>query len=162
MCSIALNIFNLILNSGPILGSYLYECGGFTLPLNVTGVLILVFTFCLCIVIPPGAHKITEDTKKKTLTVWEVVKVIKKPCQMSLTDSNKNALPQNAFKEPLLLLPFIDTGVIFSSITESFWEPHLKNSEASATQYQVGIVFSLMGISYMVASFVIGAVSTSC
>ena len=79
---------------------------------------------------------------------------------MSLSEDNKNVLPQNDLKEPLLLLPFIDTGVIFSSITESFWEPHLKNSEASATQYQVGMVFSFMGISYMVASFVIGAVST--
>ena len=72
----------------------------------------------------------------------------------------KYAIFHNDFQEPCLLLPFIDTGVIFSSITESFWEPHLKNSEASATQYQVGMVFSLMGIFYMAASFIIGPVST--
>lgn len=56
------------------------------------------------------------------------------------------------------MLPFIDTGVIFSFITESFWEPHLKNSEAAATQYQVGMVFSLVGISYFVATLIIGMV----
>ena len=78
--------------------------------------------------------------------------------QMALTCNNKYVTFKNDYKEPLLLLPFIDTGVIFSSITESFWEPHLKNSEASATQYQVGMVFFLLGISYMVASFIIGAV----
>ena len=70
-------LFNLILNSGPILGSYLYKCGGFTLPLHVTGVLILLFTCCICIIIPPGARRVKEDTKNKTLTVWEVAKVIK-------------------------------------------------------------------------------------
>ena len=56
------------------------------------------------------------------------------------------------------MLPFIDTGVVFSSITESFWEPHLKSSEATATQYQVGMVFSLMGISYLIVSLIIGVV----
>ena len=65
---------------GPILGSYLYECGGFALPLDVTGVLILLFTFCLCIVIPPGPRKRYERDQKikeetKALTVWEVMKV---------------------------------------------------------------------------------------
>ena len=63
---------------GPVIGSYLYECGGFVLPFDVTGVLILLFTFCLCIIVPPGPRserdqKIKEDTK--VLTVWEVMKV---------------------------------------------------------------------------------------
>ena len=59
-----------------------------------------------------------------------------------------------------MVLPLIDTAVIFSSLTESFWEPYLKNSEAAASQYQVGIIFSLMGLSYMLASFAIGPVRT--
>ena len=64
--------------SGPILGSYLYECGGFALPLHVTGVLIIVFTFCLCIVIPLGQRNDRDKTLKentKALTLWEVMKV---------------------------------------------------------------------------------------
>ena len=59
-----------------------------------------------------------------------------------------------------MILPLIDTAVIFSSLTESFWEPHLKNSEAAASQYQVGIIFSLMGLSYLLTSFAIGPVRT--
>ena len=63
---------------GPILGSYLYECGGFALPFHVTGVLIIVFTIFLCIVIPSGPRnkrdqRIKEETK--TFTVWEIMKV---------------------------------------------------------------------------------------
>ena len=63
---------------GPILGSYLYQCGGFALPFHVTGVLIIVFTICLCVVVPSGPRnkrdqKIKEETK--ALTVWEILKV---------------------------------------------------------------------------------------
>ena len=63
---------------GPIIGSYLYEYGGFMLPFDVTGVLILLFTFFLCIVVPPEPRnerdqKMKEETK--VLTVWEVMKV---------------------------------------------------------------------------------------
>ena len=57
-----------------------------------------------------------------------------------------------------MILPFVDTGVAFSTVAESFWEPHLKSSEVAATQYQVGMVFSLMGISYLVVSLIIGLV----
>lgn len=69
-------LLSILTYSGPILSSYLYELGGFALPLDFTGGLILSFTFCLSIIIPSRNDK-EEDIKAETkaLTVWEVMKV---------------------------------------------------------------------------------------
>ena len=68
--------------------------------------------------------------------------------------------PQPPFQSPLLSLPFIDNTVLYSSsFYESGWEPHLRVSEAAATQYQVGMTFFLVGLSYMLTSLPAGAVS---
>ena len=56
----------------------------------------------------------------------------------------------------------MDTAVILSSLVEPFWEQHLKDSEAAASQYEVGIAFFLLGLSYMTAAFVAGLVRDSC
>ena len=65
-----------------------------------------------------------------------------------------------SFQSPLLSLPFIDNTVLYSSsFYESGWEPHLRVSEAAATQYQVGMTFFLVGLSYMLTSLPAGAVS---
>ena len=48
--------------------------------------------------------------------------------------------------------------MIFSSPVEAFWEQHLKDSEAAASQYEVGIAFSLIGLSYMLAACAAGLV----
>ncbi len=55
---------------------------------------------------------------------------------------------------------FIDNIVIFVSngMITSFWEPHLKDT-VSATQYQVAVVFFLMGASYMITTVPTGMVS---
>jgi hypothetical protein len=45
-------------------------------------------------------------------------------------------------------------------MVESFWEPHLKNSEAAETQYQVGLVFLVLGGSYTMTAQPCGFVSS--
>ena len=75
---------------------------------------------------------------------------------------NRNKLsPLNPFPFPFLIsLPFIDNTVLYSSCWyETAWEPHLRESEVAATQYQVGTAFFLVGLSYMLASLPAGAVS---
>ena len=43
-------------------------------------------------------------------------------------------------------------------MVESFLEPHLKNSEANATQTEVGIVFLIVGAAYTVTTIPTGMV----
>ena len=61
-----------------------------------------------------------------------------------------------------MFFPFIDNIVVFAGngMVESFWEPHLKNSEAAATQYQVGLVFLVLGGSYTMTALPCGFVSS--
>jgi hypothetical protein len=58
------------------------------------------------------------------------------------------------------MLPFLDTIVALSSqgMFESFWEPHLKNSETAATQMQVAVGFSLFGAGYLASAILSGLV----
>jgi hypothetical protein len=58
------------------------------------------------------------------------------------------------------MLPFIDNIVAFSSIGmfQSFWEPHLKNSETAATQMQVAVGFLLFGGGYLASTILSGFV----
>ena len=68
--------------------------------------------------------------------------------------------PLPPLQSPLLTLPFLDNIVLYSSCWyESAWEPHLRESEAAATQYQVGTAFFIVGLSYMLTSLPAGAVS---
>jgi hypothetical protein len=59
-----------------------------------------------------------------------------------------------------LILPFLDNTVAFSSygMFESFWEPHLKNSETAATQMQVAVGFLLFGGGYLASAIPSGLV----
>ncbi len=58
-----------------------------------------------------------------------------------------------------MFFPFVDNVVILSSngMVEGFWEPHLKDSVA-ATQFEVAIVFLLMGGAYMLVTVPTGSV----
>ena len=60
----------------------------------------------------------------------------------------------------MLTLPFLDNIVLYSSCWyESAWQPHLIESEAAASQSEVGNAFFIVGLSYMLTSLPAGAVS---
>ena len=54
----------------------------------------------------------------------------------------------------------MDNALCFAGygMVESFLEPHLKNSEANATQTEVGIVFLIVGAAYTVTTIPTGTV----
>ena len=58
------------------------------------------------------------------------------------------------------MFPFVDNALCFAGygMVESFLEPHLKNSEADATQTEVGIVFLVVGAAYTVTTLPTGTV----
>lgn len=57
-------------------------------------------------------------------------------------------------------MPYVDNFTIFcgDGMIESMLEPHLKNSEAMATQFQVAMVFFVFGGSYMLSTPAVGYV----
>ena len=63
-------------------------------------------------------------------------------------------------QSPALMFPFVDNALCFAGygMVESFLEPHLKNSEAHATQTEVGIVFLIVGAAYTVTTLPTGTV----
>lgn len=58
------------------------------------------------------------------------------------------------------MFPFVDNALCFAGygMVESFLAPHLKNSEAHATQTEVGIVFLIVGAAYTVTALPVGTV----
>ena len=58
------------------------------------------------------------------------------------------------------MFPFVDNALCSAGYgtVKSFLEPHLKNSEAQATQTEVGIVFLIVGAAYTVTSLPMGTV----
>ena len=65
------------------------------------------------------------------------------------------------WQSPALSFPFVDNALCFAGygMVESFLEPHLKNSEANATQTEVGIVFLIVGAAYTVTTIPTGTVN---
>lgn len=75
--------FNLYLFPiGPVLGSLIYEIGGFALPFYIVGGIVLLLAFALSLIVPnvkPGSlakgHEKTDDAEKPSLTIKNVVTV---------------------------------------------------------------------------------------
>ena len=64
--------------TGPTVGSIIYEWSSFSIPFYSVGAFILLVTFCLMILITPSKSGNTaEEPNAKTLTIWEVTKVLK-------------------------------------------------------------------------------------
>ena len=63
-------------------------------------------------------------------------------------------------QSPALMFPFVDNALCFAGygMVESFLEPHLKNSEAHATQTEVGNVFLIVGAAYTITTLPTGTV----
>ena len=77
------------------------------------------------------------------------------------TKSQKRLSLWAVAKSPALFFPYIDNFICFcgNGMVESMLEPHLKNSEAMASQFQVSMTFLLLGGSYMLTAPSAGWVS---
>ncbi|XP_059097668.1 MFS-type transporter SLC18B1-like [Tigriopus californicus] len=125
---------------GPVLGSLLFEVGGFALPYYVVGGIVLVLAFALLLIVPnvkPGSlakGQETKDDTKPSLTIKNVV---------------------TSFR---LSLPFLDNFIIYcgNGMVDSMLQPHMRKSAAQATQFQVSMAFLLMAAFYMLSTPVVG------
>ncbi|XP_059097397.1 MFS-type transporter SLC18B1-like [Tigriopus californicus] len=135
--------FGLGYTIGPVLGSLLFEFGGFSLPFYIIGGIILFLAFDLLLIVPnikPGTaardHKSLAHDSKPPLTIKSV------------------------FKSFNLSLPFFDKFVLFygNGIFESMLQPHMINTEAQASQLEVSMAFLIVAGCYMVTTPITGYV----
>ena len=122
---------------GPVLGSVLYAAGGFQLPFWTVGGLCLLCTIGISILIPSLE---AEDKQPETVADMKI--------------SMKKLIFSQSILIPLLdiVMCFAGTGFI-----ESMLEPFMRKSE-DATQLQISIAFTLLGIFNMASSVITGRV----
>ena len=123
---------------GPSIGSLLYEMGGFMLPYQVVGGILVVASICLCVSLPNVDH----------LTLTDSHSVLNKPMKA-----------KHILKEFTLVLPFIDNFLNYASygLIEAMLEPHMRNS-LHCSQRDVSYAFLISGVVYFVVAPITGLV----
>ena len=142
---------------GPMLGAYLYQVGGFSLPFLVVGLCDIVLSLFLVISIPNHSSinaTSSEYTDNETCSgnTIETSPLVEK-------ENEQNEIGFRHFLEqPQMLLPFIDlfAAMCGNGMLESMLQPHLKIYGAS--KIDVGITFLLYGCFYMVANLIVGQI----
>ena len=119
---------------GPSLGAVLYEIGGFCFPFWTVGTLAFVQSLLLIIAVPT-IEPSTKESKDKANSL-----TIKK----ALTTAS-------------IFVPFMDLFVSYLGygMITSMLEEYLKN-EINATEQQIGLTFTCLGLVYMVSSLSCG------
>ncbi len=128
---------------GPVIGSYMYLAGGFSLPFFVTGAATLIVAAVLLVLLPKleGGNDAEDETQR----------LINK-------DDEKPHLTLKAVASSItLIFPYMDNFMAYmaSGMITSMLEPHMKRN-ADATQMQVAVAFLLLGIVYMSCNIVAG------
>ena len=129
---------------GPALGSYLYELGGFMVPFETMGSILIIAAFGVYFSIPTITRNKEEkveadgnsDGSKPRITLIDVVKNVS------------------------ILMPHLDNAVCYAGfgMIESMLEPHMRQT-VEATQRQVGNAFLISGVVYMFLTILVGYVS---
>ncbi|TRY80723.1 hypothetical protein TCAL_12990 [Tigriopus californicus] len=127
---------------GPVLGSLLYESGGFGLPFYIVGGIIIVLAFALLLIVP----KVQPGTVVKS--------------HESVDDSKPSLTLTNVATSFSLTLPFVDNFALLcgNGMIESLLQPHMRKSKAQATQFDVSMAFLIMSAFYIVTTPVAGYV----
>ena len=131
---------------GPALGSFLYEMGGFILPYEMVGSILLVSAFGIYFSIPDIKCKGEQPSP-------------------SLEDSNTNESVKRITLSDVvtnlsILMPHMDNAMCYAGfgMIESMLEPHMVQT-VDATQRQVGYAFLISGVVYMFFTLLVGYVS---
>ena len=131
---------------GPALGSFLYELGGFILPYEIVGSILLVSAFGIYFSIPN-----TKSKGEQPSAPSEDSNVSGSVRRITLSDVVKNLS---------ILMPHIDNAMCYAGfgMIEAMLEPHMVQT-VDATQRQVGYGFLISGVSYMFLTLIVGYVS---
>ena len=134
---------------GPALGSFLYELGGFILPYEIVGSILLVSAFGIYFSIPN-----TKSKGEQTSAPSEESNINGSARRIALSDVVKNLS---------ILMPHIDNAMCYAGfgMIEAMLEPHMVQT-VDATQRQVGYGFLISGVSYMFLTLIVGYVSKLC
>ena len=122
--------------TGPAIGSYLYEVGGFVIPFEIVGGIGLIVACSMVFIIP----NVKQDPKESKIVIGK-----------KLTFSN-------IIRCPSIYLPYIDNTICFmgNGMITAMMEPHLK--AVGATQSEVGVSFLIFGACFAISSPLAGLV----
>lgn len=128
---------------GPALGSYLYELGGFMVPFETVGSILIIAAFAVYFSIP-------KTTKKKNEEETADANSEGSKNRITLTDVVTNVS---------ILMPHLDNAMCYAGfgMIESMLEPHMRQT-VDATQRQVGNAFLISGVVYMFLTILVGYV----
>ena len=128
---------------GPALGSYLYELGGFMVPFETVGSILIIAAFAVYFSIP-------KTTKNKNEEETADANSEGSKNRITLTDVVTNVS---------ILMPHLDNAMCYAGfgMIESMLEPHMRQT-VDATQRQVGNAFLISGVVYMFLTILVGYV----
>ena len=128
---------------GPALGSYLYELGGFMVPFETVGSILIIAAFAVYFSIPKTTkNKNEEETADAN------------------SDGSKNRITlTDVVSNVSILMPHLDNAMCYAGfgMIESMLEPHMRQT-VDATQRQVGNAFLISGVVYMFLTILVGYV----
>ena len=131
---------------GPALGSFLYELGGFILPYEIVGSILLVSGFGIYFSIPNTKSKGEQPSAPSE--------------DSNISGSARRIALSDVVKNLSILMPHIDNAMCYAGfgMIEAMLEPHMVQT-VDATQRQVGYGFLISGVSYMFLTLIVGYVS---
>ena len=134
---------------GPALGSFLYELGGFILPYEIVGSILLVSAFGIYFSIPNTKSKGEQPSAPSE--------------DSNISESARRIALSDVVKNLSILMPHIDNAMCYAGfgMIEAMLEPHMVQT-VDATQRQVGYGFLISGVSYMFLTLIVGYVSKLC
>ena len=128
---------------GPAVGSYLYELGGFMVPFETVGSILIIAAFAVYFSIPKTTkNKNEEETADAN------------------SDGSKNRITlTDVVSNVSILMPHLDNAMCYAGfgMIESMLEPHMRQT-VDATQRQVGNAFLISGVVYMFLTILVGYV----
>ena len=130
---------------GPAVGSYLYELGGFMVPFETVGSILIIAAFAVYFSIP----KTTKNKNEETVD--------------ANSDGPKNKITlTDVVSNVSILMPHLDNAMCYAGfgMIESMLEPHMRQT-VDATQRQVGNAFLISGVVYMFLTILVGYVKIS-
>ena len=130
---------------GPALGSFLYELGGFILPYEIVGSILLVSAFGIYFSIPNTKSKGEQPSAPSE--------------DSNISESARRIALSDVVKNLSILMPHIDNAMCYAGfgMIEAMLEPHMVQT-VDATQRQVGYGFLISGVSYMFLTLIVGYV----
>ena len=139
---------------GPVIGSFLYEAGGFMLPFFVCGGLLFTLTIPIWCLLPDDMKEEKEQPKPKNTKLEQIEEYPE-----SRENDDNNSEVNISFFGVLCQFEILAGALCMSAslMCLTFKEPllQLRLKEEKMSTWLIGIVFSMDTITYSITSFVL-------